>query len=51
MPIMKNPEFTLINILSPTFVPNLVNLAWKLSPGMPKEAGLLNGPFCAYSIR
>ena len=48
---MKNPEFILINILSPTFVTNLVTLAWKLTPGMPKEAGSLNGPLCAYLIR
>ena len=49
--LWKNREFILINIFSPTFVPNLVTLAWKMSPGMPKEAGLLNGPFCAYLIR
>ena len=41
----------MINILSPTFVPNLVTLAWKMSPGMPKEADSLNGPLCTYSIR
>ena len=27
LPIMKNPKFILINIFSPTFVPNLVTLA------------------------
>ena len=32
------------NILSPTFVPNLVTLAWKMSSGMSKMAGSLNGP-------
>ena len=47
----KNPEFILIKILSPTFVPNLVTLAWKMSPGMPKEAGSLNGLLCTYLIR
>ena len=46
----KNPEFILINIFSPTFVQNLMTLAWKLSPGMPKEASSLNGPLCAYLI-
>ena len=48
LPIMKKTtEFLLINILSPTFVPNLMAFAWKMSPGMPKEAGSLNGPLCA----
>ena len=47
----KKTEFVLINIFSPAFVPNLVTLAWKMSPGMPKEAGSLNGPLCAYLIR
>ena len=41
----------LITMLSPTFVPNLVTLAWKMSSGMPKEAGSLNGPLCAYLMR
>ena len=41
----------LVNILSPTFVLNFVALAWKMSPIMPKEAGSLNGPLCAYLIR
>ena len=45
--IMKKTEIILNNI----FVPNLVTLAWKISPGMPKEAGSLNGPLCAYLIR
>ena len=47
----KNPELILINMFSPTFVPNLVTLAWKMSSGMPKEAGLLNGPLCTYLMR
>ena len=47
----KKTEFILINILSPTFVPNLVTLAWKISLGMPKEAASLTGPLCAYLIK
>ena len=34
----KKTEFILITIFSPTFVPNLVTLAWQMSSGMPKEA-------------
>ena len=49
--LWKNPEPILINMFSPTFVPNLVTLAWKMSSGMPKEADSLNGPLCAYSMR
>ena len=49
--LWKNPDFVLINIFSPTFVPNLVTLAWKMGSGMPKEAGSLNGPLCAYLMR
>ena len=49
--IMKKTELILINIYSPTFVPYLLTLAWKMSPGMPKETGSLNGPLCAYLIR
>ena len=49
--IWKNPELILITMLSPTFVPNLVTLAWKMSSGMPKESGSLNGPLCAYLMR
>ena len=49
--IMKQNKIALINILSPTFVPNLMTLAWKMSPGMPKEAGSLNGPSCPYLIK
>ena len=41
----------LINMLSPTCVPNLVTLARKLSPGMPKLITSLNAPLCAYSMR
>ena len=47
----KKTELILINMCSPTFVPNLVTLAWKMSSGMPKEAGSLNGPLCAYLMR
>ena len=46
-----NPEFILITIISPTIVPNLVTLAKKMSSGMPKEVGSLNGPLCAYLMR
>ena len=49
--LCKNPELILITMLSPTFVPNLVTLAWKMNSGMPKEAGSLNGPLCAYLMR
>ena len=44
----KIRNFLLINIFGPTFVPTLATWAWKMSPGMPKETGSLNGPFCAY---
>ena len=49
--LWKSPEFILINMFSPTFVPNLVTLAWKMSSEMPKEAGSLNGPLCTYLMR
>ena len=49
--LWKNPELILITMLSPTCVPNLVTLAWKMSSGMPKEAGSLNGPLCTYLMR
>ena len=49
--LWKNPELILINMFSPTFVPNVVTLAWKMSSGMPKEAGSLNSPLCAYLMR
>ena len=48
----KNPELILINMFRPTYLPNLVTLAWKMSSGMSKEAGPLNVFFlCAYLIR
>ena len=47
----KNPEHVLINMFRPTYMPNLVTLAWKMSSGMSKEAGSLNGPLCAYLMR
>ena len=46
-----NTEVILNNLFSPTFVPNLVTLAYKMSPGMAKEADPLNGPLCAYLMR
>ena len=47
----NKPELILINMFSPTFVPNLVALVWKMSPGMPKEDGSLNGPLSTYLIK
>ena len=47
----EKTQIFFVNIFSPTCVPNLVTLAWKMSPGMPKEAGPLNGPLCAYLMR
>ena len=44
---MKKPELILINMFKPTYMPNLVTLAWKMSSGMSKEAGSLS----TYSIR
>ena len=32
-------------------LPNLMTLAWKMSSGMSKEVGSLNGPLCAYLMR
>ena len=49
--VWKNPELILINMLRPTYMPNLVTLAWKMSSGMSKEVGSLNGPLCAYLLR
>ena len=49
--IMKKLGTYIDNMFSPTFVPNLVTLAWKMSSGMPKEAGSLNGPLCAYLMK
>ena len=34
-----------------TFASNLVTLAWKMNPGMPKLITLFNGPLCAYLMR
>ena len=47
----ESQNFILMNIFSPIFVQNLVTLVWKMRPGMPKEAGSINGPLCAYLIR
>ena len=49
--LWQNPELILINMFRPTYVQNLVTLAWKMSSGMSKEAGSLNGPLCAYLMR
>ena len=49
--LWKNPELILINMFRPTYMPNLVTKAWKMSSGMSKEAGSLNGPLCAYLMR
>ena len=49
--IIKKKEFIWITIFSPTFAPNLVILAYKMIPGMPKETGSLNGPLCTSLIR
>ena len=49
--VITKPELLLINMCSPTFVSNLMTLAWKISPGMPKPPGSLNGPICAYLMR
>ena len=35
----KNPEHKLINMFRPTYMPNLVILAWKKGSGMSKESG------------
>ena len=37
-----------IDMFRPTYMPNLVTLAWKISSGMSKEASSLSGPLCAY---
>ena len=49
----KTLELILTNMFSPTFVPNLIILTWKISPGMPKLfcSLLLNGPLCSYLLR
>ena len=49
--LWQNPELILINMFRPTYVPNLVTLAWKMSSGRSTEAGSLNGRLCAYSMR
>ena len=49
--LWKNPELILINMFWPTYMPNLVTFAWKMSSGMSKEAGSLNGPLCTYLMR
>ena len=48
---MENAELILINMFRPTYMPNLVTLAGKMSSGMSKEAGSLNGPLRAYLMR
>ena len=47
----KNPELILINMIRSTYMPNSVTLTWKMSSGMSKEAGSLNGPLCTYLMR
>ena len=49
--LWKKLGLILINMFRPTYVPNLVTLDWKMSSGMSKEAGSLNGPLCAYLMR
>ena len=49
--IMKKTELILINMFRSTYMPNFVTLAWKMSSGMSKETGSLNGPLCAYLMR
>ena len=44
-------ELILINMFRPTYMPNLVTLAWQMSSGMSKEASSLNGSLCAYLMR
>ena len=39
------------NTFSHTFVPNLLSLAWKISPGRQKLIGPLNGSLCVYLMR
>ena len=41
----------LINMFKPYLWTNLVTLAWKMSSGMPRKAGSLNGPLCTYLMR
>ena len=49
--LWNNPELILMNMFRPIYMPNLVTLAWKMSSGMSKEAGSLNGLLCAYLMR
>ena len=49
--LWQNSELILINMFRPTYVPNLVTLAWKMTSGRSKEAGSLNGRLCAYFMR
>ena len=49
--LWQNPELVLINMFRPTYVQNLVTLAWKMSSGRSKEAGSLNDRLCAYLMR
>ena len=49
--LWQNPELVLINMFRPTYVPNLVTLAWKMSSWRSKEAGSLNGRLCTYLMR
>ena len=49
--IKENSEVMSISMFSSTFVPNLVTLPWKMSPGMPKKVGPLNGPLCTFLMR
>ena len=46
--LWKNPEHILINMFRPTYVPNLVTLAWKMSSGMWKimDVRVLTGLVC-----
>ena len=37
--------------LKPYICAQLMTLIWKISPGMPKPTGLLNGALCAYLMR
>ena len=44
-------ELILITMFRPTYMTNLVTLAWKMSSGMSNEASSLNGQLCAYLMR
>ena len=47
----KKTGLMLFNMYSPTFVPHLMTLAWKISPEMTKFLSSLNGPLCTYFVR